>query len=228
MRSLKALSAILGVVIFNTATAQVDFTGTWQGDLELSPDTELTVQFIISHETPAGYSALLNTPDSTVKNLPASAIDVQRNQLSLEFDELSGTFLGRIEEGVLVGNWDQPGQTYPLSMQRYEPSELSEADIRILIGRWLGTITVPEEYEVELAFAVDDEGEFGGSVIISGETDAIRDIRIVNDHLVFEAHDFDVRFEAQVTDSQITGAAFNSTSGARYSFNVSKNEPISD
>lgn len=224
MRSLKALSAILGVAIFNTATAQVDFTGTWQGDLNLSADTALKVQFIISHEDEVGYSVILNTPNSTVKNLPASAMDIQGDQLSLEFDELSGSFLGQIEEGILIGSWDQPGQTYPLSMQRYDVSTLSETEASILIGQWLGTITGPAEFEVELAFFIDDEGELTGTIIITGETAAITNLGIVNDLLVFDIHDFDIRFEVQMTDSQLTGTAFNSISGEKYPFNVTKSE----
>jgi hypothetical protein len=142
MKPIIKLSAILiAILLFNNATAAEDITGTWQGKLTLSPETELKVQFIISQGDDGSYAVILNSPDEgAVKNVKADSVSYDSGSLKLDVAELSGSYEGVVKDGKIEGTWKQEGTSMPLILTPYVKPTLSKEDKEKLSGTWHGKV----------------------------------------------------------------------------------------
>lgn len=226
-RQLLMLSLLTGVNAF----AQVNPEGTWQGQLETAPGTEMTVQFIISAEADGSYSALINSPDSgALKNVAADSITVADNELTMEFDSLSGEFSGTLSQGELAGEWRQLDQSFPLIMTAYEKPTMSAADLEYITGSWVGKLEVTGiELPVVFRFEANEAGD------LVGEFDSPLEgaFGLPVDNLSFADSKLDlsldfagVRFTGEASESGIDGVWRQS--GQEFALGLSKGEYETD
>ena len=166
MKILRKIVLILAVLFINNAFAQQDISGTWQGRLELGPDTTLTVQFIMTKEADGSWSAVLNSPDmGGIKNIKAGSASFDGTNLKIDVAELSGAFAGVLKDGTFEGKWSQAGSDMDLNLAPYEKPVMSQAEIDTLLGEWTGKLEIPGgELTLVFRFAKNDAGELQGFV----------------------------------------------------------------
>ena len=132
------LSLMSWVALAAPAAAQ-NLAGTWQGRLEASPGTTLTIHFVISAKPGGGYSALVTSPDSgAIRNVPATSVTFADSKLTIDVPALSGSYAGTLRNGTFEGEWSQAGSKLPLSLKPLETRALTKADIDVLRGEWSG------------------------------------------------------------------------------------------
>jgi hypothetical protein len=133
------LSLMSCAALAGPAAAQTNVAGTWQGRLEASPGTTITIHFVISAKPGGGYSAIVTSPDSgAIKNVPASSVTFADNKLTIDVSALSGGYTGTLRNGIFEGEWSQAGSKLPLSLKPFETRALSKADTDMLRGEWSG------------------------------------------------------------------------------------------
>lgn len=142
------------------AQAQQDLTGTWAGELAVSPETSLTIHFVLTRADDGSYSAMLTSPDQGgVKDVPVNSVSFDGSHLMMSVDALSGSYDGMLAGGSISGEWKQEGATIPLALSPYEKPTLTQADIEYLSGSWTGALTTFNiELNVVFRFEVDDDG----------------------------------------------------------------------
>lgn len=125
--------------------ANASLSGTWEGKLQIAPDSMVTVQFIIERGAEdEKYKAFLNVPnESSLRNIPATALLIDGSKMTLTIDEVGGRFVGSISDTELDGQWMQQGASFPLKLSPYVEVQLSEAQQRQLLGQWHGTLNIP-------------------------------------------------------------------------------------
>jgi hypothetical protein len=135
------LSLMASAVLAAPAAAQTNLAGTWQGRLEASPGTTLTIHFVISAKPGGGYSAIVTSPDSgAIRNVPATNVTFADSKLTIDVPALSGGYAGTLRNGVIEGEWSQAGSKLPLSLKPFETRALSKADVDMLRGEWSGKV----------------------------------------------------------------------------------------
>jgi len=152
----------IGLLFCCNAMAQMDLSGTWQGKLAVSPNENLTIQFIITKQPDGSYKALLNSPDTgAIKNVPASAVKYAAGKLTIDVASLSGTYSGTVGKGTITGEWKQQGSTMPLVLTPYKKPE--SATLKPLLGEWVGALppTVGKITTV-FRFEMTKDGKFAG------------------------------------------------------------------
>ncbi len=167
MRPIIKLSAILvTLLLFTNATAAENIIGTWQGNLVVSPEIELKIQFIISQGNDGSYTVVLNSPDQgAIKDIEANSVVYDSGNLKLDVAELSGAYEGVVTDGKLEGNWIQEGTSMPLTLIPYVKPTLSREDKERLLGPWRFELSQPGgTLKGTYRFEVAQNGEFVGFV----------------------------------------------------------------
>lgn len=100
----------------------IDLSGNWVGKLKLPNGNELTVAFKISKSELQKYSALLDSPDQGVKDIPCGNVSVKDDSLLIEVPVVNGIFNGKINwnERKIEGFWKQSGSSLDLTLNYYE------------------------------------------------------------------------------------------------------------
>ena len=162
---IKILAAVLILMPIAGAT-QESIEGTWQGRLTLGPDQTLTVQFIITQADDGSLSSVINSPDmGGIKNIPAQSTEFDGNNLKIDVAELSGAYTGVLTDGSFEGEWTQAGQGMALILSPYEKPVMTQAEIDILLGEWVGKLNIPAgELTLVFRFAQNEGGELQGFV----------------------------------------------------------------
>ena len=148
--------------------ANASIVGTWQGELVVTPDSHVVVQFILNAKEDNHYSAFLNVPnESSLRNIAANQVTLHNDVLTLVIDEVGGKFVGKLEQGALVGEWTQQGTSFPLNLKPYVKQPLSSKQVDDLTGEWHGTLNIPRTArKLDLVFHinVNDEQELVASM----------------------------------------------------------------
>jgi uncharacterized protein len=120
-----------------------DIDGTWLGTLDTG-SAKLRIVFHISN-TEDGLTATLDSPDQSLKGMPATKVTRDGASLKIEMKQIGGTFSGKVsvDQSSIDGTWSQGGAELPLVVKRtkdqaeveHKPAAPSELD-----GAWLGTI----------------------------------------------------------------------------------------
>lgn len=193
-----------------TAAAQEDISGTWAGQLEVAPDTKLEIHFVLTRAADGSYTAVVTSPDpGGIKDVAASAVSFEGGRLSMTFDALSGGYEGTVANGELTGEWRQPGTTLPLALVPYEAPVLSQADIELLEGQWVGKLSVGGgELTIVFRFETDEDGELVGN-LDSPDQGArgipMSNIELVDGELSFRVARVRGEYKAKVEGDAMTG-----------------------
>lgn len=167
---LKIIALIFAVLPLSIAIANEDIVGTWQGNLTIGPDRQMTVQFIISQTLDGSYAAVLNTPlEGNINNISADRVSYFAGNLKIDVLQLSGSYNGDVKDGKIEGEWKQERTSYPLILRK---PTLSKEDMEMLLGEWHGK-PIPEVPEglpdrvvdtntYLFRFEMSEQGEFKG------------------------------------------------------------------
>jgi len=207
---------MIAVLQINNVFAAENITGTWHGNLVISPDTELTIEFIIPQEPNGSYSAVVNSPGgSGIMNIKADTVVYNAGVLKMEIAELSGSYEGTLKDGKIDGKWNQEGTSFPLNLSPYVKTELSKIEIEKLMGTWHGKIvltegstTIGENPTYVFRFEMSKNGKFVGFVDLPdyGVKDIpISGMGIVDGRFICEIPRFKSEFKGRLGDKEIVG-----------------------
>jgi hypothetical protein len=161
---MKALCVLLlAAVLGAPAAAQTNLAGTWQGELQPTPDTKIRIHFVITARPGAQYGVVVTSPDSgAIKDVAATNVTFADNRLSIDVPELSGGYAGILRDGVIEGEWSQEGSKLPLDLRPFETPVLTPADIEALRGEWVGKLSPAPELALTLVlrFSTAEDGTF--------------------------------------------------------------------
>lgn len=213
---IKTLAMLLAVLSSPIAMADIDITGTWQGDLAVNSYSELRIQFIISQDADDSYAVVLNTPGmGNIKNVEANEVVYNAGNLKIDVAELNGSFEGVVKDGKIEGEWKQEGTSFPLILMSDEKPTLTEEEMDTLLGTWKGKPVSPEGATMEMPdptcffqFEMSEQGVFTGimSVPEFGIPDStLSDIGIRDGIFSFEISDGSQEFKGELADNKIIG-----------------------
>lgn len=139
------------------AHANLDVNGTWQGELAVTPDSHVIVQFKVNPNADDGYHAVLNVPnESSLRNIPATIVNLEGDTLTLVIDEVGGKYVGKISSDSITGVWTQQGSTFPLDLKPYIKQPLSRQVIDKVAGEWHGILNIPRTArQLALVFRIE-------------------------------------------------------------------------
>ncbi len=142
---------ILGLFLCTCASAQTDLTGIWQGELAVSPNEKLTIQFILTRQGSGSYTAVVNAPDTgDIRNVSATAVKFDQGRLTIEVAGLDGSYSGTLDRKMITGEWKEPAGALPLILNWHEKPDVST--LRPLVGEWIGKFTPPGAAELTTVF----------------------------------------------------------------------------
>ena len=111
MRKLCVILTILSAVI--TAHAQGTI-GTWNGNLNLGT-MKLPLEFHIGDN-----SCTLDSPNQGAKGIPGKVNFQSADSISVAFESLGGSYVGKLQEGKLKGTFTQMGYRLSLELEKGE------------------------------------------------------------------------------------------------------------
>lgn len=210
----------------STALAQ-DISGTWEGMLEVAPDTEIRVHFELDTDDSGDYQTVLNSPDAgAIKAVQADSVSFNGTQLTIDVPSLSDGYQGVWNGKGFEGGWQQPGAVLPMNLNPYAPTELTQETIDALLGQWNGKLKVPGgEYEMLFHFEMDEADEFTGvtqNVDIDSERWEITDIRLEQGELFFRNSQINAEYQGRLSEGTVTGNWIQG--GDPYELNVSRGD----
>lgn len=120
-----ALAVFTAALLVGTPLhAQDRFAGEWHGVL----DTGTLELRLVFHVVAAdgGYTATLDSPDQGARGIPASAVSVAGDTLTVEFTPLSARYVGGISADGrrMGGTFTQGGQSFPLVLEPGPPEQV--------------------------------------------------------------------------------------------------------
>ncbi|HEY4212764.1 MAG TPA: hypothetical protein VGM84_14880 [Steroidobacteraceae bacterium] len=191
--------------------ADADLTGTWQGKLQASPGSTITIQFIFARKPDGSYGATLNSPDNgAIKNLTAQSVTVAGGTVKVTVPSLSGTYSGTVKGNTIDGTWAQPGGNLPLVLSPYQKPVLSKANIDLLTGgAWAGPLKAPfGTLTFVLKFKTDPKGDIGGTLSVpeqGGQDIPMSDIEFDGTNLEFKIPQVRGELKATYANATFTG-----------------------
>ena len=166
MKALLKILVVAVALLINSVMAQEDISGTWQGVLALGGDSKLTVQFFLEKQADGSWSAVVNSPDmGGIKNVKADSASFDGSNLKIDVASLSGGYAGVLKNGAFEGQWSQAGSSMPLQLKPYTKPVMSQKEIDILLGEWVGKLKIPAgDLTLVFRFSQNDAGDLKGTL----------------------------------------------------------------
>lgn len=154
--------------LISRSTPASNFAGAWEGTLEAGEAT-LRIVAKLSRAPDGTYSALLDSIDQGVKDIPVTQVKVKGNSARIELAPLNAVFEGRMsgDEKQWSGTWTQLGKSREFSLTRTDqPTGIStpipDSVLRSqpgsgLQGYWKGVLSVGPT-QLRVAFKIMDAG----------------------------------------------------------------------
>jgi alpha/beta superfamily hydrolase len=185
---IKFVLGIISLFIYGGLNAQQDFSGIWNGTLNIAGELRLVLR--ITQMNDGTYSGTLDSPDQAVSGIKCDKVDVSGisgNMLSFAISKLRVSYIGKlVNDSTITGTFTQ-GVSLPLDLHRSNKSYVAKVMNRpqtprppfpyrseevIYNGNGLqygGTITTPQ-----------GNGPFPAVVLITGSGQQDRDETIFN------------------------------------------------
>jgi hypothetical protein len=214
---------MLSLLLCGHAVAQTDLTGTWQGKLAIDQATKITIQFIISKKADGTYSAIVNSTDSSIKNVSASAVQLAGGKLTIDVASLSGSYAGTVGKGTITGEWKQPGSTLPLVLTPYKKPEAGS--FKPLLGEWFGKLLVPGITSLAIIFRFEmaKDGTIAAFMDVPDQNArgiAASDLKLEGDQVSLRIPVAGIEYTGQLAVNNIKGTF--KQSGAAFELNLAK------
>lgn len=94
-----------------------ELQGFWRGNLDAGGAT-LRLVLKIARATNGTYSATMDSPDQGAKDIPATSVTFNDPNVEVEWPALRALFHGKLENGKLVGFWQQGPSDSPIELER--------------------------------------------------------------------------------------------------------------
>jgi len=106
---------------FFTVNAQ-EITGKWNGVLNVQ-GTQLRLVFNVD-KSGAGFSATMDSPDQGANGIPVTKTTFENDSIKFEVANLRITYVGKLKDNEIIGNFSQSGQAFPMNLSRNEIEKL--------------------------------------------------------------------------------------------------------
>lgn len=111
---------IIFLFIVNFTWAQDGWVGTWYGNLSIQGQ-ELRVNFHLSLEKEL-WKGVLDSPDQGAFGIPATKVEINKDKLFFEVQNIGVQFIGEKKELEIQGEFKQGGMSFPMTLSRKEAS----------------------------------------------------------------------------------------------------------
>jgi hypothetical protein len=148
-----ALSGL--VVAQKVSPTPKELAGAWVGTLKVNDQFSFRLALRVE-----GGKAVIDSFDQGVKDIEVNTLSYDKGKVRLESQQIQATFEGQLDEkeGEITGTWTQPMGSWPLTLSRAKPGDLTPATPaapKELEGRWTGTLKVDEQISFRLALRVE-------------------------------------------------------------------------
>jgi pimeloyl-ACP methyl ester carboxylesterase len=100
-----------------------DITGVWNGVLKVQ-GIQLRLVFHVT-KTDTGYSTTMDSPDQGAKDIPMSKTTFENQVFTTDMAAANIEYTGKLDStGVIVGTFNQAGQSFPLNLSRKATEEV--------------------------------------------------------------------------------------------------------
>ena len=103
-----------------------ELQGFWHGTLDAA-GTKLRLRLKIARATNGTYSATMDSLDQGSKDIPATTVTFNQSDLQVEWAVLRAMFHGKLENGKLVGFWQQGPADFPIEFERTNLTSRADA-----------------------------------------------------------------------------------------------------
>jgi hypothetical protein len=224
MKRYAELVLILSLLFCTSAIAQTDLTGTWQGKLATSPNEKMTIQFMLKKKANGLYAATLNSPDNgAIKNVPATAVKLAGDKLTIEVASLNGSYSGTVGKGTITGEWKQEGSILPLVLIPYKVP--SVGTLKPLLGEWIGEVAPPGAGKIITVFRFEmtKDGKFAGFMDVpeqGAKGIPVSDVLLEGNQVTFKIANAQAEYAGKLSVNKIEGAA--KQAGQEFQLNLVK------
>lgn len=211
MKIIFKLSIILvTILLFNNGLAAENIIGTWQGKLVNPPETELTIQFIISQAPDGSYAVILDSPDQgAIKDIKANSVVVyDSGKLKMDVADLNAAYEGVVKDGKIEGKWMQGRTSMPLSLALDVKPVLAQEDKEKLLGLWNGKFEYPGgSLTAVYRFEMTEDGKFVGFADYPdlGNSTPVSDVMIENGSVIIKVAKWEAEYKGKMTGDEIVG-----------------------
>ena len=211
MKKYTMLVLFFGHLFCTGIFGQTDLTGTWQGKLAVSPNEQMTIQFILARQANGSYTALVNSPNTgAIKNVPATGVKLAGSTLTIDVASLSGSYSGSVGKGVITGAWKQEGSSIPLVLTPFKAPAVST--LKPLLGEWVGTVEPPGAGKIVtvVRFEMTKDGKFAGFLSApeqGGNQIPIEAVTLEANQVTFKVPAAQAEYEGKLIGTKIEGMA---------------------
>jgi hypothetical protein len=208
MKTSAKIFLVFGLLFCGSALAQTDLTGTWQGKLAIDQNNKMNIQFILTRQADGSYKAVVNSLDTGgIKNIPANAVKLAGDKLTIDVASLSGSFAGTVSKGTITGEWRQQGSTFPLVLTPYKKPELSS--LKPLLGEWVGALP-PSVGKITTVFRFEmsPEGKFAAFLDVPEQNAkgiAVSDVTLEGNELHLKVPAAQIDYAGHLSGNSIDG-----------------------
>lgn len=146
----RCLCSLLAVAMAIVANAQ-SITGTWNGELKVSPQMALKLVFHIN----ADNTVTMDSPDQGAYGIACEVVYLSQDSVNMKVSRLMMSYAGHLSGNVIDGTFQQGSMKLPLNLVRQKanrpqtpkpPFPYSTEEVRVSNGdvSLAGTLTVPE------------------------------------------------------------------------------------
>ena len=111
----KALSVLFALLLSITALAQ-NFTGSWTGIISAG-ESSLHIVFNISQDAEGNTVCTMDSPDQSVKGIPAQIVFESSDSISIRISNLGIEYNGKFNGDMICGVYSQLGLELDLDLK---------------------------------------------------------------------------------------------------------------
>ena len=143
MKNIIVLIVLIFAINVYCETGEI-LDGYWKGVITTSTGDDLEVSFSVTTEDNKVIEVVLNSvANDSLDNIKADSVSFEDKTIKLGFDSLSGSYIGKVENGLISGEWSQLNQKYALDLHYFGEDKLSNEEKQNIIGRWEGIFERP-------------------------------------------------------------------------------------
>lgn len=191
------------------------FLCSWHGKLMIPPPTgALMVGFRFELSEEEGLIGYLDAPEQGTYDAKIPKVDIEGNDLTVTFGQ-GNTFKGQLSEDKISGQWTGGGgPPLPLSLEKgalgipVNTLNLPEESQDLLMGKWHGTVTLPQA-SLTIVFRFEKlKDDFMGFLDIpdQGLSGAvISEAQLNGDNVIIKLNVLNILFDGQFSEESIKG-----------------------